>query len=359
MIHSFHIIGSRQLGGAEQFYMRLIVALNEHDHKAVALTRPTSPLCSALNEKIRQIHVPMRNGWDIFSVLAIRRFIQKEKPEIVQTYMGRATRLTRMPRHSKAIHVARLGGYYKIKGYYEHAQAWVGNTRGICDYLICNGMPASRVYHIGNFVEVMQPSPAGNLDSIRRSLNIPGDAINIISLGRFNYKKGFEDLLDAFARLPIAAHGRPLYLLIAGDGPLRQALHSQAVGLGIHERIRWLGWQDDPGIYYDLADVFVCPSRQETLGNVILEAWAHQLPVISTRTPGPLELIKDGENGLLVPCHDPQMLGERLLELLLGEHSIWQHLSANGIRALIANHSKEAVVNAYLEMYEELEGKRP
>ena len=82
---------------------------------------------------VPQQTIPMRNGWDLLSVLKIRRLIRNTGPLIVQTYMGRATRLTRLPRDSAAIHVARLGGYFKIKGYYQHAHAWVGNTRGICD----------------------------------------------------------------------------------------------------------------------------------------------------------------------------------------------------------------------------------
>lgn len=357
MIDSLHIIGSRQFGGADRFYVRLVRALNERGHAAVAVNRPGSPIAEVLNGVVEQVHVPMRNVWDIFSGFTIRRLVRDSQVPIVQTYMGRATRLTHIPRHSQAIHIARLGGYYKIKDRYEHAHAWVGNTRGVCDYLVDQGLPVERVYHIGNFVDIEPPSTDEALNVLRRSLNIPMDAIIIFSLGRFISIKGMDDLLTAFAQLPREVRGRQLYLIIAGDGPLREELWSKAKALDLNTGLRWVGWQNHPGPYFNLADVFVCPSRHETLGNVILEAWAYQLPVISTRTPGALELIREGENGLLVPCKDPRALSERLLELLKAELPEWQRIAEKGKEALIANHSQEAVVNAYLAMYDDLQKK--
>jgi glycosyltransferase involved in cell wall biosynthesis len=198
---------------------------------------------------------------------------------------------------------------------------------------------------------------AEKLVRLRHSLNLPGEAIILFSLGRFIHIKGMDDLLVAFSQLPSKVRGRPLYLVIAGDGPLRQQLQSQAETLVLSPRLRWVGWQNDPSPYYRLANVFVCPSREEPLGNVILEAWAHDLPVIATRTHGPLDLIQDGDNGLLVPCGDPSSLAKRLLELLEAGVAAWKNLAANGMQTLAAHHSKEIVVSAYLAMYEELQKK--
>jgi glycosyltransferase involved in cell wall biosynthesis len=358
MVGSLHIIGSKQFGGADRFYVRLVRALNECGHTALAVNRPGSPIALALNGVVEQVHVPMRNVWDILSGFTIRRLVRDTHVPIVQTYMGRATRLTRIPRHSQAIHIARLGGYYKIKGRYEHAHAWVGNTRGVCDYLVDQGLPAEQVYRIGNFVEVRPPSTDKALISLRRSLNIPMDAIIVFSLGRFIAIKGMNDLLTAFAYLPREVEGRQPYLIIAGDGPLRAQLCSMADALDLNTRLRWVGWQNDPGPYFNLADVFVCPSRHETLGNVILEAWAYQLPVISTRTLGALELVEDERNAILVPCKDPEALSERLLSLLKVGPAEWRRIAEEGRETLMANHSQEAVVNAYLAMYEDLQKRR-
>src|SRR5690625_3524083 len=108
--------------------------------------------------------------------------------------MGRATRLTRLPPSSSAVHIARLGGYYKIRGYYEHAHAWVGNTKALCDYLVREGLPAARVFHIGNFVAEPATVSDDELATLRMQLGLPDDALVLMTLGRFIDIKGFDDL---------------------------------------------------------------------------------------------------------------------------------------------------------------------
>ena len=92
----------------------------------------------------------------------------------------------------------------------------------------------------------------------------------LFSLGRLIAKKGFADLLEAYARLPAEPGGRPLRLVIAGDGPDRAAHEEAARRRGHGGRVHWAGWQDDPEPFYALADLFVCPSRHEPLGNCLL-----------------------------------------------------------------------------------------
>jgi len=143
--------------------------------------------------------------------------------------------------------------------------------------------------------------------------------------------------------------------MIAGDGPLRRHLQKIALSFTSKNRIKWVGWQNNPDPFYELADIFVCASREEPLGNVILEAWSHKLPVIATRTPGPLELITEGENGYLIPIGEPSLLAEALNAILRETSAKLQELGAKGFETVISRHSKEAVVKAYLEMYEILQ----
>jgi glycosyltransferase involved in cell wall biosynthesis len=82
--------------------------------------------------------------------------------------------------------------------------------------------------------------------ALRARLGLPPDAQVLFSLGRLIAKKGFADLLEAFARLPAEPGGRPLRLVIAGDGPDRAALEEATRRLGLGGRVHWAGWQDDP-----------------------------------------------------------------------------------------------------------------
>lgn len=354
MVSSIHVLGSHELGGADWFFVRLVEALQRAGHPTLAVIRANSPVREVLSPQIEQLLLPLASKWDVLSRWRLTRLIAQRQPDVVQSYMGRATRLTRLPAGSRALHVARLGGYYKIDGYYRHAHAWVGNTRDICDYLLKQRLPAERVFHIGNFV----PQPRAVSDDerarLRAQLGLPQGAFVVFALGRLVEKKGFADLLDAFALLEPQRGGRPLVLLLAGDGPQRAALVERAARLGLAQRVHFAGWQNDTTPYYALGDVFVCPSRHEPLGNVILEAWQHRLPLLSTRNEGAAELVSEGENALLAPLQDPPGLAEGLRRMLALSEAERDRLAAAGHATVQREHSEQAVVAAYLALYDKL-----
>src|SRR3546814_11074829 len=95
-----------------------------------------------------------------------------------------------------------------------------------------------------------------------------------------------------------------VWLWLAGEGPRRRALMQQAARLGLGDRVRFLGWRDDVAALLRAADVFLCPSRHEPPGNVVIEAWAHGTPVVAAASQGPRPLIEDGTTGLLVALDD-------------------------------------------------------
>jgi len=354
MVTSIHILGSHQLGGADRFFVRLVEALTRAGHPSLAVIRGDSPVASELSPQVEQVHLPLASKWDFYSRWRLTRLIRERQPDVVQTYMGRATRLTRLPADSRALHVARLGGYYKIDGYYRHAHAWVGNTRDICDYLVAQDLPKERVFCIGNFVPEPRRVPAEETRALRARLGIPDGAFVIFALGRLIAKKGFQDLLEAFSRLEPVVMGRPLRLLIAGDGTERERLADATRRLGLADRVCWAGWQNDPTPYFSLGDVFVCPSRQEPLGNVILEAWQYGLPVLSTRNEGATALAIDGDNAVLAPLEDPAGLAEAMRRLLSVSPAERRRLAEAGHATVHREHHEDAVLASYLAMYEQL-----
>jgi glycosyltransferase involved in cell wall biosynthesis len=352
-ISSLHIIGSRHSGGAERFYTRLILALQDRGLNTIAVNRPRSAVSEELSGHVDQVHVSMRNVRDPFSRFRISRIVSEKNPDIVQSYMGRATRLTHLPSTSRAVHISRLGGFYKLNGY-RHADAWIGNTKAICGYMTENGFPAHRVFHLPNFIDIPPKPSEERLQMIRQENGIPESAVIILGIGRLVKKKGFAILIESFSSLPAAFAGRPAYLLLVGSGPEEHALRTYAGQLESHDRIRWAGWQNDPDPYYALADLFVCPSLHEPLGNVILEAWSNKTPVISTETDGALELIHDGVNGLLVPCDDSSALAQKIEHTLKQDKSVIGDFAINGLSELTRRFGKEVVLDSYIELYEKL-----
>lgn len=352
MTTTIHIIGGKGTGGAEGFYVRLVNALQHAGHAPVAVTVAGGAVAAALDPAVRQWHVPMMGNWDLWSRWRIARVIARQGPCIVQTYMGRATRLTHLRPDGGTTHIARLGGFYSPKGY-RHAHVWVGNTLGVCDYLVEHGFPRERVFHIGNFVAMPPSAPAEVLAALRAELGVPTSALVLLAVGRLHPVKGFADLLAAFAHIPARCAGRPVHLVIVGDGPLAGSLRAQAATLPCRERLHWAGWRSDPAAFYDLADIVVMPSHHETLGNVILEAWAHARPVLASCSQGPLELCEPEHDAVLAPVANIEALASGAMRLL-NDGSLRAELARAGHAKLKARFSEQAVLNAYLALYERL-----
>lgn len=352
-VRSLHVIGGTALGGAERFFVRLVNALHQRSQPVAVVTVKGGAIDAAVEPGVARYHAPMFATWDRYSRWLINRTAKDFSASIVQTYMGRATRITRLPGNSASVHLARLGGYYNLKGY-RHAHAWVGNTLGIARYLIDRGLPENRCFYIGNFVDTPAPASVDALSDLRTNYDIPNETRLLLGLGRFHPNKGWADLLDAFARLPAEIGGRPLHLLMVGSGPLDVELRRQARTLGIEPRITWAGWQEDPALWYQLADVFVCASRHEPLGNVILEAWANRALAVSTRADGPLELMEDGVDGLLAPLENPQALAEVIQAALALPQAQRAALIEAGACKLQSRFSEDAIVNQYLDLYARL-----
>jgi glycosyltransferase involved in cell wall biosynthesis len=139
----------------------------------------------------------------------------------------------------------------------------------------------------------------------------------IISVGRHAPEKDQETLIRAFARLLKRV---PARLVLVGQGPRRQNLEALVVELGIADAVLFAGWQENPFCWMARSDLFVLSSRFEGFGNVIVEAMACGLPVISTDCQGgPREILRGGEDGILVPMGDVEALANAMTTVLLDE----------------------------------------
>lgn len=144
----------------------------------------------------------------------------------------------------------------------------------------------------------------------------------ILSVGRLREKKGFSTLVDACAEL--AARGVPFECEIVGYGPDEQALRAQIAALGLDSRVRLLGKLPQERVIdaYARAALFVLPCQigadgdRDGIPNVLLEAMAMRLAVISTLVSGIPEVIRDGVNGLLIADRDPAALATAMAQLL-------------------------------------------
>jgi glycosyltransferase involved in cell wall biosynthesis len=135
----------------------------------------------------------------------------------------------------------------------------------------------------------------------------------VVFVGRLVPVKGLPVLLKAWKKVVAKM---PARLVIAGDGPQRDELHQLASDLQLGEHVDFLGNVSDVPSVLAGATVYVQPSYQEGMPNSVLEAMACALPIVATRISGNVDLVEEGDSGLLVPVADEDSLAEALASLL-------------------------------------------
>ena len=286
-------------GGAELFFERLTAALAADGNAVLPVIRRDVGRAARL-APLRPVQLRFGGALDLWTPLRLRRTLRRFAPRLVMAWMSRAAAAT--PRGDWVL-TGRLGGYYDLKRF-RHCDHLVANTRGLVGWIADQGWPEARVHHLPNFA----PDLGGAAPA---ALPVPDGAPVVLALGRLHRNKAFDVLVRALPALP------GVHAVVAGDGPERDSLAALARREGVSDRFHLLGWRSDGAALLAAATVLACPSRQEPLGNVVLEAFSAGRPAVAAAVAGPLELIRDGDTGLLVPPEDPAALAaaiERVLD---------------------------------------------
>ena len=185
----------------------------------------------------------------------------------------------------------------------------------------------------------------------------------ILSVARLIEKKGLEDLIIAADIL--RRRGRTFKVEIIGTGPLRNPLKAHAQRLGLADRVSLVGAQahDAVCLAYQRASVFVLPcvvaanGDRDGIPNVLLEAMASGVPVVSTPVSGIPELVASGANGILVPPHDARSLADAIEELL-ASRELSERLARAARTKLESSFSLEASADELLAIFRGAESKK-
>lgn len=334
-------------GGAETAFVDMCLAMQEAGQTVEVVTRPNEGRVPKLKESGIPVHTaPFGSALDIYTPYKIQRVIKKFQPDIVQSWMSRASQKVR--RWHPALGVppyvvfSRLGGYYKIKNF-QNTDRFITITPDIKRYLVeeC-GVLSSHVRHINNFAETEHYE----LPVAREAYNVPQGATLCLCLGRLHSSKAFDIMIRAIAQTPNA------YLWVAGEGPDRAALEALITELNVKDRVTLLGWRDDRAALLAAADICVFPSRYEPFGTVFVQAWANHTPLITTAADGPRQFVKDHEDGLVVPVDDVDALSASIQEMA-ADPSLRKRLVEAGYTRYLNEFTKEKTVQAYLEYYAE------
>lgn len=271
---------------------------------------------------------------DLIAFIKIFKIICKERPDIVHTHTAKAGVLGRL--------AARLAGVSLIfhtyhghvfHGYFSFLKSWslcyldrmvafftdriIVVSNAVKEDLVKYGIVSSNkiaIIALGfNLVPLLECK--NKKGELRKELGIGKDSLVVGIVGRIAPIKNHSLFLEAAAR--VISKNIDVYFIVVGDGLLRKQEEERARTLGISERVIFMGWRRDLTCIYADMDILVVSSINEGTPVAAIEAMAVGCSVVATRVGGVVDLIQDGQTGLLVESQDSKGLAEAILKLFL------------------------------------------
>lgn len=337
------IMLARGFGGAERFFVDMTLALAARGHELLALGDGRGVALAHLTGQphVQCIAIRCHGNWDVLARRALRRHLAAFAPVVVQAHLARAALLGGQAAHALGLPTVAKTHNLVDARYYRDIDALVPTTRAQAAHLAGQGVPATRIHTIPNFSAI---TPVAAVERIVTQPWI------IKSAGRLVAKKGYAALLGAFARL--IADGVDARLVIGGDGPEAARLHALAAELHISHRVTFAGWVNDIEGFLRDAHLFVLPSHDEPFGIVVLEAMACGVPIVTTPTVGPREVLDD-DSACFALRDDAEAL-HPALQATLTDYPRALERAAAALERFRRHYSTEVVVARYLSLYDSL-----
>jgi len=308
---------------------------------------------------------------DLRAFFKLIRMFREERPHIVHTHtskagiLGRwAARLAGVPAIIHTPHGHVFWGYFnkwetKIFIFLERLTATITDRiitltgQEKKDHLRCHIAGEAKFAVIHSGVELSRFSDAQiNPDDAKKMLGIPKGTFVVGTVGRLTTIKGHKYLIEAARKILLI---RPdMTFIFLGDGELMNDLKAQAASLGIYDKVKFLGWREDVAEVMSTFDLFVLPSLNEGMGKVLVEAMAMGKPIIASHVGGISDLVKNEENGLLVPPEDAEAIA-RSISILHSKPLKRKEMGEKG-RAIAVEYGADSMVQKIDRLYKELVG---
>lgn len=347
-------------GGVEKMVSNLARGFLQAGHKVdMVLIKAKGSHLDSIPAEARVINLKAKTA--LLSLPGLVRYLQKEKPKTLlaaKDRAGRAALLARRLTGKPERVLLRLGvnltqsmqgksalqkalRYYPARWLYPWADRIICVSQGVADDIAAvTGLPASKFRVIFN--PVLSPKIHGlAAQKPENQWFIAPGACRIVAVGRLTRQKGFDVLLQAFAKL---CRQKPCRLLILGEGPLRTQLQRQVQELDLERQVQLPGFEPNPYAFMARADLFVLSSRYEGSPNALKEALALGTPVVATDcNSGPRQILQEGRFGPLVPVDDAQSLARAMQQVLDSPPE------KNWLQQAVAGYTLEASSRCYLE----------
>ncbi len=346
MITVMQVCGGKNPGGAEAHFLRFCIELEKFENiRVVPVVRKGSWLESQFRElQITCYSLPFLGRYDLWTRYQLKTIAAKTQAKIAQCWMSRAA--SSMPKVRSTVNIGRLGGYYALKNF--QSMDWlVGATNDLRRHIIEGGHSADQTAVIPNFVNPPKPEVPADTARLTIELGLQNKQV-LFTPARLHPVKGLDLALTALSNLP-----DQYCYVIAGQGPEEAELKQQAKELGIADRVKFVGWTDNISQYCYLSDVFLVPSNHEPFGSVLLEAWSHRLPLISSDSEGAQAITTADKNALIFKRGDSDGLKKQILALF-SDPTLRAKLIEQGFEEYQSQYTARSVLSRYVELYQRL-----
>lgn len=366
-----HVLYSLDTGGMERFVITLINNMGErYRHAIVCLTESGPTLRELADASVPCLALHKQPGKDWRCYARFWRTLRLLRPDVVHTYNIGTLDLAPIAKLAgvrSVVHAERGRDVTDPNGEdrrYRRLRRWMSPfisrylavSRDLESWLVGSvGIAPSKVVYMPNGIDVRKfyaRSPSVNARPLLGEF-APDGALVIINVGRLDAVKDHTSLIDAFnvlcQRNPQAS--ARLRLAIVGEGGQRAPLEQQIARYGLANQVRLFGNRDDVPALLAEADIFVLSSVAEGMPGVVLEAMASGLPVVATRVGGTVELVVDGETGMLVAPSDPSALASALARYIDDLDLRLLH-GREGRQLVERRFSLTSMLAAYRELYD-------
>jgi glycosyltransferase involved in cell wall biosynthesis len=356
------IIDYLKTGGAERQALTTAVELNRVGHCVEIITyRDDAEFKEFIAGNSISI-VPIKaNGFTrIDRIWALARHLRRGQFDVVYAFKGTATIFAAL--------AAQIAGIKPVFGGYraEYVQGtlfkiihrcidrllcgWIVNSQTIADSMSAAvGIDGDRFFIVYNSINPVTFASGLSHQDAKTGIGISAGDHVVTQVARLSPEKNHALFLDMAALL--LQQRSDVQFLIVGDGPQRGTLESRAHALGISGRVRFLGTRSDIPDILRATDVSVLTSDREGFPNALIESMCMGIPVVTTDYPAASELIRDGQQGFIVPRNNPAALAEKV-QVLLNDRALSARMGDAGRTMAKERFSPAAMATSMVSAYQ-------
>ncbi len=364
MIKVMHILSDSNIGGAGRYVADVTSALDPELFESDVAVPGGARITPLIGRGVTVLEVPDMAPDQSFSwpsLLALFLLIRRHRPDIVHTHASLAGRIAARLNGVKLVYTRHTAGRSHEPGSLRwRLGSWMNRILAdraiaVSDYMAelmeCEGLPRGMIKRIYNGVD---PARFCNAEydpgQLKQEQGLDGRIVCSV-LGRLEPVKGHQGLLEAWEKV---YRSEPLaMLLVIGEGSQREELESRVKAAGLGEAVSFAGLKTDVKPYLAMSDVLVMPSIDESFGIALIEAMSMSVACVATGVGGMLEIIRDGQDGILVPPQDSDALAEALIRLMASPE-LRQKLGVSARQSVEERFSVQRLAGELGDLYLEL-----